>query len=363
MIAMNKIHNNNGFTIIELMIAMAIFAIVITGIYQSYTQQHMSYLVQEQTATMQQNYRAAMLMVSKDLRQAHCFLGTNGFVENWASDTGGLKNGLKAYDNYDFDSSDNGASWDNGSDEGQGPDRVDVAFSNIRVNASIATKIMPSSSSNLEVWCRDQGKFAIGDILVISDGVNANIFEITSEPGGTACDGEPPNSTKVMKYQMRPGGTLTGVNQPSQGDFPDDGYALGSMIFKLKYVSYAVDKISYPDNPRMMVDLDGPLPLGPKYVWQPVAHNIEDFQCEYVFADGEVADFPDDEDGDDSNDYEDVRSVRFSILARADRIIPGYTPRVVQDRDGNDLPQNYIRRWYDTEVKLRNLGLHPVQTF
>lgn len=348
---MKKNQNDRGFTLIELMIAMAIFAIVITGIYQAYTKQQMSYLVQEQTSGMQQNFRAAMLMVSKDLRQAHCFLGQNtSFVSALGADS--LEDGLKAFDNYDFNDPDNGATWDNGTDSGQGPDRVDVAFANVRTSANVQKQIS-ETAANIEVMHEDKDKFNEDDIVVISNGQHTQLFYITGIQGT--------DESATIRYVHNQGGDDTGViNKPGNQNWPPGGYDAGSMIFKLKFVSYAVDTLTDPDHPRMMVDLDGPLPLGIRYVWQPVAHNIEDFQCRYIFADGDEADYPDETDADDTNDYEDTRAVRYRILARADRIIPGYTPRVVQDRDGNDLPQNYIRRWYETEVKLRNMGLNTI---
>lgn len=59
-----------GFTLIELMIAMAISGIVLAGIYTTYQAQQESYIVQEQASAMQQNIRAAMYHLERDIRMA-----------------------------------------------------------------------------------------------------------------------------------------------------------------------------------------------------------------------------------------------------------------------------------------------------
>jgi type IV pilus assembly protein PilW len=62
----------SGFTLIELMITMLISAIVIAGIYSAYTNQMASYNIQEEVAVVQQNIRAAMMIMVRDIREAGC---------------------------------------------------------------------------------------------------------------------------------------------------------------------------------------------------------------------------------------------------------------------------------------------------
>ncbi len=64
--------SNQGVTLIELMIGMTIFLLVLGAIYSTFQSQHKSYLMQEEVAAMQQNIRAAMFYMTKEIRMAGC---------------------------------------------------------------------------------------------------------------------------------------------------------------------------------------------------------------------------------------------------------------------------------------------------
>jgi len=61
---------SRGFTLLELMIAVAIFGIASTAIYSTYQHQQDSYLIQEQVADMQQNLRAGMYFLTRGIKMA-----------------------------------------------------------------------------------------------------------------------------------------------------------------------------------------------------------------------------------------------------------------------------------------------------
>ena len=63
---------DKGFTLIELLVAMAIAGVVMAGIYSAYSSQQRSYIVQEQVAGMQQNLRASMDLMEREIRMAGC---------------------------------------------------------------------------------------------------------------------------------------------------------------------------------------------------------------------------------------------------------------------------------------------------
>ena len=62
--------NKKGFTLVELLIAMAITGIVAGAIFTAFLSQQKSYLIQDQVAEMQQNLRAGMDLMVKEIRMA-----------------------------------------------------------------------------------------------------------------------------------------------------------------------------------------------------------------------------------------------------------------------------------------------------
>lgn len=59
---------NTGFTIVELMVAMVISLLVMGAIYSTFQVQQKSYIHQERVAAVQQNLRAAMYYMTREIR-------------------------------------------------------------------------------------------------------------------------------------------------------------------------------------------------------------------------------------------------------------------------------------------------------
>ncbi len=65
-------HSIRGFTLVELLVAMMVALLAMAAIYSTFLNQHRSYRIQEETAEMQQNLRAAMLYMEREIRMAGC---------------------------------------------------------------------------------------------------------------------------------------------------------------------------------------------------------------------------------------------------------------------------------------------------
>ena len=66
----NNINNRKGFTLVELMIAMVISLIIMAAIFSAHQVQQKTYAAQNQVTEMQQNLRAAMDFLLREIRMA-----------------------------------------------------------------------------------------------------------------------------------------------------------------------------------------------------------------------------------------------------------------------------------------------------
>jgi len=64
--------NKGGYTIVELLVAIAISGIFMGAIYSAYTSQQRATLGQEQVSAMHRNLRSAMYFIEKEIRMAGC---------------------------------------------------------------------------------------------------------------------------------------------------------------------------------------------------------------------------------------------------------------------------------------------------
>jgi len=67
-----RITSEQGFTVVEIIIAMAMSLVVMGAIYSLFQTQQKSYIHQERVATIQQNLRGAMYIMTREIRLAGC---------------------------------------------------------------------------------------------------------------------------------------------------------------------------------------------------------------------------------------------------------------------------------------------------
>jgi len=89
-------HNSrkeHGFTLVELLVAMAMTAVVMAAVYTLYKTQQDSYIAQDQVVEMQQNVRASLYQMARDMRMAgfnpQRAPNVGGFVTQLPDDGGG----------------------------------------------------------------------------------------------------------------------------------------------------------------------------------------------------------------------------------------------------------------------------------
>jgi type IV pilus assembly protein PilW len=82
-------YSNQGFTMIELLVALVVSLLAMAAIYSTFLAQHRSYQVQNEAADMQQNIRTAMYYMEREIRMA----GSNPFKSLPLSNFGIASNG------------------------------------------------------------------------------------------------------------------------------------------------------------------------------------------------------------------------------------------------------------------------------
>ena len=301
-----------GFTLIEMLIALAISAVLLASIYNVFISQRKIYSIREQVAEMQQNVRAGMVIMVREIRTAGYSL-SSGRISYYNGTT-------TAY--IDAITPTNSTS---------GPDGITVLYGDSSCTTSI-TSAMPSSSAILNVSSTDC--FAVDDLIIISNGKDASLLEVTQVLAGP------------KKLQHNPGGGS--INPPGGHNiFPPGGYGSGSSVLKLKYLAFRVNTTTAA-HPTLEIDADGPLGGGS---FEPLAENIEDLQIAYQLDTGAWSSAP--------ADPSTIRTVRLNIRGRTineDRDWSSGQRPALEDHaaaTGND---GYRRMLLRSEVKVRNLG-------
>lgn len=342
---------NKGFTLIEILVSLAILGIVLAGIYSVYNMQHKSYIVQEQVAEMQQSERIALQMITRDIRMAGlglsgCNSATGGKIvfnedinENGILDIGEDVNGNggapQVYDGLGYDGSDIiTAVYYPFSPQGTAGGYTNISGPTGQI----------SSSAILDVY--DNTGFAAGDAAIITsatDGCHYALIRITALPGG----GQLQHNT-MQSFENLPGRIGSGF---LQGDIVRKVISEGGGGI----ITYAIN-----NNYQLTRAIGSSAP-------QPLADNIEDMQIAYGIDTDNNRIVEDDEWFNDptGQDMTLLREIRLALVARTMREDPAYntgTRPVIENHDpaGSVITTpaqavRYRRRVLQTTVKLRNI--------
>lgn len=215
-----------GFTMIELLISLFLTGVIATFVMQAYVNQHKVVLVQDQVADMQQNARAAIDELSRQVRMA-------GY---------GVPIGMAAIVSSNTN-----------------PDTIMVNYNARNCDGNI-TDPMPQPSAELKLRGGQ-------DLNCFFDGLWTYIFDPTT---GT---GEWFTITEVQK--------AAGHIQHNLHKFTKK-YGVGSIVLNLEQIKFYIDN-SDTLHPNLMIQVNGLTP-------EIYAENIEDLQFNYVLKNGNMVD-------------------------------------------------------------------------
>ncbi len=384
-----------GFSLIELMVSMAVAAIAVGFIFRIYATSSVAYRTQSQVAELQQALRTAKQTIAGELRKAGYFAS----AVNTAVDTGTggtsppTMTGTCASKHTSSGTTGGGAAAFSTPpvkiiNSSTGPDEIHIAYADTNCMARIAngpnfTAAVTQVANGAQLSC-----FADGDVLVavrLSDGACGSkrgwgcTLKVTGFAGGSG-----PNP----KLQHNPGGSGSPFNQP--GNKQCEHIATDWSDGQTAFVKMRVEGYRIKPNDRRGV-LQYSATAGALNDWQDLAFGFVDMQfAVQVFEDGDVTDA----DGDGNGAYDwysgenmenltgELLQVRMSLVARTVAEIEGpgtlRTPALDGDGDPDNNPVgdrasvliadyqstptspyygNFSYRMVSTVVDLRNLGV------
>lgn len=321
-----SIRKTGGFTIVELLVAMAISLIVMAGIFSTFKSQQDSYVVQSQVSVTQQNLRAALFMITRDIQMA-------GYYTDMVSGT------------YPFQAP--GEVLDGVTIRPLMYSKNDVSgITGVKDNTDILVIIKGN-----DTWRElTAGEYATpGDSSAAYLNLN-NLNDIDLSYVGASNH----NKFGFLAKKDLNRAEIFEVDSGNNLVFPDgliDNYSEEDIVGKVDVIIYKVDN-SDPNRPTLKRKN-----LGTDADYNIIAEDVDNLQFSYVLNDGtEVPNL------DTLSNIPKVRAVKVFILARTDNKIRGYKdPNTYQmgsyavpSADTND---GHMRRILSATVNARNLGL------
>ncbi len=312
---------DQGFTLVELMVAMAISLVVMGAIFLTFKSQQDSYIIQDQITATQQNLRAAMYMLTRDIQMA-------GYYTNFDTAT------------YTMD-------WDDldGTNEIIRPliyarnNVADGGGDNIKDNTDVIVIVKASSE---------------GRRLGAGEDATAGIITLTSRD--LDWDGDDDLNNTGKKYGILARENLSAaeffeVDSAAGTITPPSGltqnYDVDDWIFRADVIIYRVDEnATNPSLRRRNFGQDNGN-------YQVVAENIDNLQFQYLLSDGTWTNNP-------AGQEPNVRAVEISLLARTANTNRGYTDNNTYWMGGANvgpIGDAYRRKLLCSKVKTRNIGL------
>lgn len=348
MISVNeRLERQNGFSLIELMIALVIGLILVGGVIQVFVGSKVTYSTQAALSKVQENGRFAMSFLARDIRQA----GYTGCSRNTTS-ANTIRNASGALPSFlDFDNMVTGLDNMNGVDTFDnvplaGTDVIEVKF----VDPTSACDIDKHVPTSANLHCNADHDFQKGEILVVTDCTHTAVFQFAK--AGT--------TNKIVVHgsgnSVSPGNCTKGLGTPvdcSSANGTSYQYTNGSVMRMASYRYYvATSSFGEPSLYRETItNTGGTYGIGS----QELVEGIENLQILY----GE------DTNGDGSADYyvpygsvsdaNDIVSVRVNILVRSieDGIVQG-SQSVQFNGVTSTFNDGRLRKAFTSTIALRN---------
>jgi len=334
----NRLQSKYGFTLVELVVSMAIFSVIGAAIFKVFDVSSKSYFVQEEVAAMQQSVRVSKLFLERDVRMAGC--GLRNFY---------LANGKK----YALDFTNGGA---NGTDEitirylDYDATTCDSKLPQLTLAGDMpgpSSEAIVNENLTLSPFSAWDGNFTCGDtnygatptsfvpfraIITTPDGSQSDVVYITQvQANSNKLQNRPYDDSTSKIINSYPAGST--INFFNENKFEE-------LIYKIE------DNILRRNGDQINDD--------------PIAENIEDLQFSFGLdtnSNGSVDSWINSADLTDAQ-KEQVRYIDISILGRSEHVHRGYSGirPAIEDHAAATTNDGYRRRLLKVRIKVRNLG-------
>lgn len=328
-----------GFTLIELMVSMAILALISIYLTGMLTQQNRAYTVVDQVTEAQSNTRAISQILEREVRMSGALVPEGGAAC--------------------------------GVDNTNAPDILFVTDSEpLQITAAMLYELGANIDSGF-------------------DGTGTDTIRLNTASGGVVLDGDPFYDTDadgVPDSDFRPGAGVIVIDPKN----PERGSACGVIVAGGVNVAGATLDVDFGDSPGNLAARGAGRPINPlvaipahRYMIDDqsrlmrdemvLADDVEDFQVAFLFDlnDDDVYTGANEDWGSSSpfvageyvanaRDHSFLRQINFNFVTRARRADPNFTGATFQATENRDpVPgtDGFRRRVYRGEVRVRNVGL------
>jgi len=353
-------HRQRGLSLVEIMVALAVGVVLLTGVIQIYASTKATYRMQDNLARLQENGRFALSFLTRDVRMSGYRGCTNfGTVTNTLNSAASLQYdfsvGLVGYNDLGGTLPAALADLGGANTPIAGTDVIVIRRNTdepIRVvAANTSSQLVAEVSSQVTGGCSKDGSDKIsglcaGDILMVSDCIKSRIFQA----GGLSVTGTPSDLNITHPAGSGPGNAIPtwgGAGAPADEQFSDD-----AEIIRIGTYAYFISNSDTTGAPVLKRFDGGQV--------SELVEGVEDMQITYgEDTDGDrTADVY--RDADAVFDWSAVVSARIHLLLRSndnnlsdaplDYVFNGATVA------GSSLPSSdhYLRREFTATVAVRN---------
>ena len=241
----NLLARANGFTLIELMIALSVMSLVLIAVFSTFFRSQKVGQTMSATVNLRQGVRGANQLLERELRMAGSGWGTLA-LDRYT--TGGTDSSLSAV-NF-------------------GPGGTaqcdSIGIIGGWTAATTLRAVMVSPWSGLPVT--SAAGFAVNDLVVVTNGSSAHLFQVT------AVQASPAQLSNASSSSFNP---PTGSNL---ANWPAGGYAVGAPVHRVSWVTYRIDSTTFRRSALVRREFGGTPQL--------VAYDVSGFQVRYRMQDG-----------------------------------------------------------------------------